>query len=91
MPRMTISHEDYKSIGKNALNYQTKLENQSKAINKLIEEIEAVWNGKNARNTIEALKRSETDFKNMSNMIQPYITEYKKLTAAFSEVYGELD
>lgn len=91
MPKLTISHEDYKSIGKNALNYQTKLENQSKAINRLVEEIEAVWNGKNANKTIEALKRSEADFKNMSVMIQPYIAEYKKLTAVFAEVYGELD
>ena len=91
MAKLSISHEDYKSIGKNAIQYQTKLENQSRATGKLIEEIEAVWNGKNAKKTIEALKRSEEDFKNMADMIQPYITEYKKLTAQFAQVYGEID
>lgn len=91
MAKLDIDHDCYKSIGKNALNYQTKLANQSTAIKKIIEETKEVWNGKNSNKAVEYFQNSADLFKNMANMIEPYIKEYKKLTVALRNIYGELD
>ncbi len=89
--QLTVSKEDYKSIGKNAINYQTKLTNQSKLITNIETEIGEVWNGKNAGIAREALQASSDAFRRMAEMINPYITGYKKVKAAFQTVYGEMD
>lgn len=88
---LKMSKENYKAIGKNAINYQNKLENQSKEINNISEEIKEVWNGKNSKIATDALEASAKGFMQMSKMIAPYNREYKKIKESLKTVYGDMD
>ena len=85
---MSFTAEQINSFKVNGLTYGEKLMNQSREIDKIVEDISAGWKGSEAQKCINALRETSSEYKKVARDIQPLNDAIKITLDKVAEVHG---
>ena len=85
---MSFTAEQINSFKVNGLTYGEKLLNQSREVDKIVEDISSGWKGSEAQKCMNALRETSAEYKKVARDIQPLNDAIKLTLDKVAEVHG---
>jgi len=87
---MTFTAEQINSFKVNGIIYGDKLLNQSREVDKIVENISSGWKGSEAMKCMEALRATSADYKRVAKDIEPLNDAIKVTLDKLKDVHGDV-